>query len=168
MDMTDFESMKEGKIMKKKIIVSLLTGVLICLSACGSQPAPASSGSKTSSSVVERSTGASSLAVQTKSSVASSSAVQTKSSVVPSSSQEKDSKYTDEDLCKLASDYYLAKKGQKPPITEIDHKDGNLVTIHLYEIAGDHTATWDWYEVDITTGKAQNFMGETFELFKVQ
>ena len=77
-------------------------------------------------------------------------------------------RYTDEDLCKLASNYYLAKKGQKPPITEIDHKDGNIVTIHLYEIAGDHTATWDWYEVDITTGKAKNFMGESFELFKVQ
>ncbi len=156
MDMTDFESMKEGKIMKRIIIVSLLTGMLICLSACGSQPVPASSSSKASSSVVQSS------------SVASSSAVPAKSSVVSSSSQAMNLRYTDEDLCKLASNYYLAKKGQKPPITEIDHKDGNIVTIHLYEIAGDHTATWDWYEVDITTGKAKNFMGESFELFKVQ
>ncbi|MBR4753919.1 MAG: hypothetical protein IK054_01920 [Lachnospiraceae bacterium] len=144
------------KNMKKMIVVSLLTGVLICLSACGSQSVPASSSSKASSSVVQSS------------SVASSSAVPAKSSVVSSSSQAMNLRYTDEDLCKLASNYYLAKKGQKPPITEIDHKDGNIVTIHLYEIAGDHTATWDWYEVDITTGKAKNFMGESFELFKVQ
>ena len=148
--------MKNMKNMKKMIVVSLLTGVLICLSACGSQSVPASSSSKASSSVVQSS------------SVASSSAVPAKSSVASSSSQAMNLRYTDEDLCKLASNYYLAKKGQKPPITEIDHKDGNIVTIHLYEIAGDHTATWDWYEVDITTGKAKNFMGESFELFKVQ
>lgn len=156
------------KNMKKMIVVSLLTGVLICLSACGSQSVPASSSSKASSSVVQNSSVASSSDVPAKSSVASSSSVLTKSSVVSSSSQAMNLRYTDEDLCKLASNYYLAKKGQKPPITEIDHKDGNIVTIHLYEIAGDHTATWDWYEVDITTGKAKNFMGESFKLFKVQ
>ncbi len=175
--------------MKKIIALSLLTGMIICLSACGSQTAPASSGSKASSSAASgsssapKSSAADSSSAAPKSSAAESSSAAPKSQAAPASSAAPKSQaavnssaapgssavnapaYTDEELCKLAADHYQSENGQKPPITEVDHKDGNLITIHLYEDAEDHTATWDWYEVDITTGKATNLMGESFELF---
>ena len=56
--------------------------------------------------------------------------------------------YTDEELCKLAADYYYKNHNQKAPIVEIEDTRGDLVTIHLYEIVNDgggegHTTTYD-------------------------
>jgi len=34
----------------------------------------------------------------------------------------------------------------------VDHK-GNVYTVHVFENRADHTATFNWYEVDIKTGK---------------
>lgn len=35
---------------------------------------------------------------------------------------------------------------------EIDHKDENTYFVHAYEILPDHTATFNWYDVDIKSG----------------
>lgn len=58
-----------------------------------------------------------------------------------------------------------ARKKSGAPIAELDSidPDGTL-NIHLYEDAGDHTATWDWYYIDPSTLKGQNFMGDSIDL----
>lgn len=56
--------------------------------------------------------------------------------------------YTNEDLIRMAGDYYRSIHGETPPEIEVDSENGDEVTIHLYEDMGDHTATMDWYTVD--------------------
>ena len=77
--------------------------------------------------------------------------------------------YTDEELCKLAGNYYYKKHNQKAPIVEIDDIRGDLVTIHLYEIVNDgggegHTATHDWYYVSRKTGKGEDLFSNKIDL----
>jgi len=74
--------------------------------------------------------------------------------------------YTDEQLCQMAGDYYNSINGQRPPVIEVDSADGDEVSIHLYEIMQDHTATWDWYFVSRTTAKGTNILGEEIDLTK--
>lgn len=81
-------------------------------------------------------------------------------------SNERNDYYVDDDqLCQLASDYYYAHNGVRPPCVRIDGYDGDIVMIHLYEAMSDHDATWDWYYVDRNTGETTNFMGESFNIF---
>lgn len=61
--------------------------------------------------------------------------------------------YSDDDLLNMAAAYYRATNKEEPPVTEIDSKKGNMVTVHLYDDAGDLINTWAWYEIDRTTGK---------------
>lgn len=68
--------------------------------------------------------------------------------------------YSEEELCDMARIYYSMKNGQEPPIVEVDSVEGDIVSIHLYEDMGDHTATWDWYSVDRTTGKGSSMMDQ--------
>lgn len=77
--------------------------------------------------------------------------------------------YTDEELCKLATDYYYKNNNQKAPIVEIDDIRGDLVTIHLYEIVNDgggegHTATYNWYYVSRKTGKGEDLFSNKIDL----
>lgn len=73
--------------------------------------------------------------------------------------------FYDKELCELASNYYYAKTGERCSDVAIDHRDGNIVAIQLFDDMGDHTATHDWYFVDITTGKTTNMSDEVFNLF---
>ena len=59
----------------------------------------------------------------------------------------------------------LARKKSGAPIGELDSidPDGTL-NIHLYEDAGDHTATWDWYYINPDTLKGTNLMGDPVDL----
>lgn len=66
---------------------------------------------------------------------------------------EKKESYSDADLCKMALDHYERETGYRPGISEVDSTNGDLVTIHLYDDMGDHTATSAWYEIDRKTGK---------------
>lgn len=80
--------------------------------------------------------------------------------------------YTDEELCKLAVDYYYKNNNQKAPIVEIDDVRGDLVTIHLYEIVDDgggegHTATYNWYYVSRKTGKGEDLFSNKIDLTEV-
>lgn len=74
--------------------------------------------------------------------------------------------YTDEELVKLASDFYYRKNHAKPPIVEIDSETEGIVTIHLYEINEEegHTATWGWYYIDRATGKGKDFFDKEVDL----
>ncbi len=52
----------------------------------------------------------------------------------------------------------LATKGKATPVVEVDRKEGNEYIIHVYEIVPDdaetsHTATFNWYYVNIKSGK---------------
>ena len=72
--------------------------------------------------------------------------------------------FTDEMLCERAKAYYQSVHGEEPPIVEVDSVDGDEVTIHLYEIVDEHTATWDWYTVDRNTGIGTDVLGNEIDL----
>lgn len=72
--------------------------------------------------------------------------------------------YSDEELCKLASDFYEALNGQQPPYVEVDSRDGKEAVIHIFEIVNDMTVTWEWYTVDTVTGKGTNFEDSQIDL----
>lgn len=76
----------------------------------------------------------------------------------------------EDELCKLAGDYYFKCIGTRPPLISIESWDGDIACIHLYERVDDgngesHAATWDWYYVNIKTGETTNVMGESFNIF---
>lgn len=75
--------------------------------------------------------------------------------------------YSNEELCRLSKEYYRKMKGYEPPIAEVDGVEGDIVTIHLFEIMGDHTATCDWYYISRKTGKGSNLLGQEVDLTKV-
>ena len=78
--------------------------------------------------------------------------------------------YTDEELVVMAGKYAdEVNEGYVPPIIEVESEEGNIVTIHLYEVVDDgedvsHTSTYDWYYIDRTTGKGTNLVGEDVDL----
>lgn len=88
---------------------------------------------------------------------------------------ENDEANADSYVCELAKKYYKKKHGQIPPIAEIDSRNGNEVAIHLYEMMvyedypeENHTATWDWYWVDIDTLIGEDNMGDKVDLNEVK
>lgn len=81
--------------------------------------------------------------------------------------------YRDEDLLAWASKYYEFTSGEKAPNIEIDHVDGDMVHIHIFEDIepakeGEsdpgHRTTLEWYIVDRKTGLGKNFAGEDVDL----
>ena len=81
--------------------------------------------------------------------------------------------YRDEDLLAWASKYYEFASGKKAPNVEIDHVDGDLVHIHIFESIDPakegesdpgHRTTLEWYIVDRKTGLGKNFAGEDVDL----
>ena len=74
--------------------------------------------------------------------------------------------YSDDQLCEMAKNYYYQLHGQYPPIVKVDGANGDEVRIHLYEVTGGHTATWDWYTVNRNTGKGTDVLSGTVDLTK--
>ena len=81
--------------------------------------------------------------------------------------------YRDEDLLAWASKYYEFASGKKAPNVEIDHVDGDLVHIHIFENIDPakegesdpgHRTTLEWYIVSRKTGLGKNFAGEDIDL----
>ena len=72
--------------------------------------------------------------------------------------------YTDQELCDMALQHYADKSGYAPTNSVIDSASGNSVTIHLYNVDGNHTTTSDWYTVNRVSGAGTNFMGEPIDL----
>lgn len=75
--------------------------------------------------------------------------------------------YSDEELCKMAGDYYADQHdGIVPSEITIDSvsEDGRIVKIHLYENLEDHSVTKEWYDVDRYTGVGTNVNFEEIDL----
>lgn len=72
--------------------------------------------------------------------------------------------YTDQKLCDMALQHYVDMTGYRPEYCEIDGVNGNQVSIHLYNVLVNMTATSDWYSVDRDSGIGTNFMGEAIDL----
>ncbi|MCR5222329.1 MAG: YARHG domain-containing protein [Lachnospiraceae bacterium] len=73
--------------------------------------------------------------------------------------------YSNNELCQMALNYYSKHYGYRPGIAEVDSVNGNMVTIHLYDDMGTHTATSAWYEIDRNTGKGTDeIMGGKVDL----
>ena len=79
--------------------------------------------------------------------------------------------YPDEQLLAWAAKYYSFASGSEAPSIEIDHKDGDMVYIHIFEdVKGTddsdpgHRTTLEWYIVDKKTGAGKNFAGEEIDL----
>lgn len=52
----------------------------------------------------------------------------------------------------------VTKSKVAKPVIDVDRKEGNAYVVHVYEVVNDgpetsHTATKNWYYVDINTGK---------------
>ena len=139
-----YKQLKGGIQMKHKY-VSLLAGMLIVSGVCGENLITVQAESHSMNSAVKLSAVSTNVIAKTQ------------------------TEYTDEELCKLAADYYYKNHNQKAPIVEIEDTRGDLVTIHLYEIVNDgggegHTATYDWYYVSRKTGKGKDFLGNEIDL----
>lgn len=74
--------------------------------------------------------------------------------------------YSDSELTDMAKKYYEMHNGDVPPYVEIedDPNEEGQVMIRLYEIVDDHTATWDWYIIDRTTGRGEDVIGNEVDL----
>ena len=72
--------------------------------------------------------------------------------------------YTDEQLCKMAGEYYEAAYGIMPPFIDVTSVEGDIVTLHLYDIVYNHADTYEWYTIDRNTGKGHNFFGKEVDL----
>jgi len=45
----------------------------------------------------------------------------------------------------------LRSDGESKAVINVDHKDGEVFVIHVYELLSDHRATFNWYNVNIKT-----------------
>ena len=72
--------------------------------------------------------------------------------------------YSDEQLCILAKAHYRVKHGHEPMYADITEEYHAIVTIHLYDIVDDHTATCDWYGVGRYDGCGTDMLGDFVDL----
>ena len=80
--------------------------------------------------------------------------------------------YSDDQLVTWAATYYEFCRGEKAPNVAVDHVEGDMVYIIVYEdIAGNvsegepgHRTVLEWYIVDRNTGVGKNFSGEDVDL----
>ncbi len=73
--------------------------------------------------------------------------------------------YSDEELSRLASEYYKRSCGAVPPRISVTSEADGSVTLHLYESLPNHNATWAWYSVNRFTAQAEDIItGEKFSL----
>ena len=67
--------------------------------------------------------------------------------------------HTNDEIVEMARVYSGA------PLAVLDNiAEDNSLNIHLYEDMGDHTATWDWYNIDPNTLKGTDFNGKPIDL----
>lgn len=140
-----YKQLKGGIQMKHKYVSLLLAGILTASGVCGANLMTVQAETHSWKSIVKLSAVSTNVIAKTQ------------------------TEYTDEELCKLAADYYYKNHNQKAPIVEIEDTRGDLVTIHLYEIVNDgggegHTATYDWYYISRKTGKGKDFLGNEIDL----
>lgn len=76
--------------------------------------------------------------------------------------------YTQEELEKMALNYYEKKTGYRPGNVASEVQSDGKLQIQLYDNLGDHNSTSDWYTIDMKTGKGENTLGETVDLTSVK
>lgn len=166
----------------KKTILTVMCVTLVAAFAAGcatNQPAGAGAASDTESVATDDQLGMIEVPVESEeqSEAASDVISETQASDDNTDIQASDAKttkgYKDEYLLAWASKYYEFCSGQSTPKIEIDHVDGDMVHIHIYEDIepakeGEsdpgHRTTLEWYVVDRKTGKGTNFAGEEVDL----
>lgn len=159
----------------KKTILTVMCVALVAASAAGcatNQPAGAGATSDSESVATDDNYGM--IEVPVGSDEESGSAPDSNADTETQVSGEKTTKgYKDENLLAWASKYYEFCSGRSTPKIEIDHVDGDMVHIHIYEDIepakeGEsdpgHRTTLEWYVVDRKTGKGTNFAGEEVDL----
>lgn len=73
--------------------------------------------------------------------------------------------YSDDQLCTMARLYYgKDNPWQELQYVNVDSENNGIVTLHLFNYMGNHTATCDWYYIDRNTGRGTNLMGERIDL----
>ena len=80
-------------------------------------------------------------------------------------------RYTDDELVEMAKAYYFAKYGSSPPFVDVDVGRGegtDMVTLHLYEIADNHIATWEWYIVSRVSATGTGMFSGYVDLTEIQ
>lgn len=147
--------------MKKRItgiaIACLTAGALLAGCGAGSNTTGTTTATETTTATTETTTTTESATTTSETTTATEAPTTTAKGVetVPVKTQ-----FTDEELCDMAANYYHWTTGYRPPISEVDSVNGDIVTIHLYEVKDGHTATSAWYEIDRTTGKGKNALLE--------
>lgn len=156
--------------MKKKIIVVLTLSILaaVTLVGCGAKKSKDSDKKTTDPTTKENEVTSSNKESKEDSTTANETKaeVTTKENETTTAAETKPvlekTEFTDDELIKMALDYYEKQNNYRPGVAAIDHvsSDG-LVTIHLYDDMGDHTATSAWYEVDRKTAVGKDTMLNT-------
>lgn len=75
--------------------------------------------------------------------------------------------YTEDQLIEMALDYYEKKYDYRPGYADIDNRNGDIVTIWLFDDMGDHASTCAYYDIDVNTGKGTDVVfGDEVDLTK--
>jgi len=72
--------------------------------------------------------------------------------------------YTDNKLIENAKAYQKITTNYVSGFVEIDNVEENKVTIHLYDIVDEHTATSNWYTIDRYTAKGHDLLGNEIDI----
>lgn len=76
----------------------------------------------------------------------------------------KNDKYSQQELEKMALDYYEALTGYRPSKVTSKVNDDGTLAIQMYDLVQDHTSTSDWYTVDMKTAEGTNVLGDKINL----
>ena len=68
--------------------------------------------------------------------------------------------YSDDELGKMALDFYEKNYNYRPDFADVTPDEGNMVVIQLFDDMGDHTATSAWYKVDRTTAAGTDMLSD--------
>ena len=72
--------------------------------------------------------------------------------------------FSNEQLIEMVKKYREARGEYIPEFIIVEDETNNIVTIHLYDIVIDHTATSDWYYINRNSGIGEDFFGERIDL----
>ena len=76
----------------------------------------------------------------------------------------KSGEYTEQELVKMALDYYENKNNYRPGHAAAQKNEDGTYSIQLYDSFSDHNSTSDWYTVDAKTGVGTDIKGNKIDL----
>lgn len=75
--------------------------------------------------------------------------------------------FSNEQLIEMVKTYREAKGEYIPEFIVVEEDKDNIVTIHLYDVVDDHTATSEYYYIDRNSGIGKDLLGEKIDLNKI-